>query len=257
MFRKLTALLAAAVAVLLLSDISFGQDVKDPASEIWENAYAWLQTGQNLEEQEQWALAQGSYIEAHRKLQRVASEYPAFESVLVNYRVESLEEKLKENQEKLETKDHEITVKYLDFIDSMETGVEKRYSRNYKESLDTLEFAMSILEEVIEAEPTEIRSAIDSQYKRLENHILWLSETLNRERRSLQRRTLADTVDWGTTQFVKLSDLPQEEVGEMSPELFPPVSLIQEPVLPKVEGPDGDPVGNGVSGGSEAPASAE
>lgn len=223
MFR-LISILAAIQAVTLAPLPSAAQGLsQDPASELWENAYGWLHTGRNLEEAGQWALAQGTYIEALRKLEHVSTQFPDFETEIVNYRIETLSETMSSIEEKLDSSDHDITMKYLDFIESLETGLAQRYSRNYKEALETLEFAKELLEEVIDTDPDRIRPAVDSQYVRLEESITWLGEFLNLKRRSVRRTTITDTVDWGTTRYIKKEDLPQEEFGELSSGLFPRV----------------------------------
>jgi len=223
MFRLFT-ILAVIQAIPLAPLPSAAQGaIQDPASELWENAYGWLQTGRNLEDAEVWALAQGTYIEALRKLEHVSTQFPDFEPVIVSYRIESLRATMSSIEEKLDSSDHDITMKYLDFIESLETGLAQRYSRNYKEALDTLEFAKELLEEVIDTDPDRIRPAVESQYARLEESIQWLGEFLNLKRRSVRRTTVTDTIDWGTTRYIKKEDLPQEEFGELSSGLFPEV----------------------------------
>ncbi len=199
---------------------------EDPASK-WVSVYGWTQTGDRLAAAEQWALAMGSYIESYRQIGELAETHPAYESELVAYRTGKLEQLIETADARLSEDEHETMMKYLDFIESLELGLEQRFSNQYEAALGTLDIARSLLDDLIGKKPPEFREAIDSQYRRLEDNIFWLSSQINYKEASRRRPTIAsdDGRDWGTTRFVKKEDLPDSTDGVFALGLLFPSSL--------------------------------
>jgi hypothetical protein len=199
---------------------------EDPAAK-WVTVYGWTQTGDRLAAAEQWALAMGSYIESHRQIRELAETHPAYETELVTYRTEKLAETIALADARLSDDGHETMMKYLDFIESLELGLAQRFSNQYEEALGTLDIARSLLDDLIGEKPPEFRAAIDSQYRRLEDNILWLSSQIDYKEASRRRpATIAsDGRDWGTTRFVKKEDLPNSADGVFASGMLFPSSL--------------------------------
>lgn len=199
---------------------------EDPAAK-WVSVYGWTQTGDRLAAAEQWALAMGSYIESHRQITELAAAHPAYETELVAYRTEKLEETIATAEARLSEDEHQTMMKYLDFIESLELGLEQRFSNQYEAALGTLDIARSLLDELIGKKPPGFREAIDSQYRRLEDNIYWLSSQINYKEASRRRPTVVtdDGRDWGTTRFVKKEDLPDASDGVFASGILFPSSL--------------------------------
>lgn len=199
---------------------------EDPAAK-WVSVYGWTQTGDRLAAAEQWALAMGSYIESHRQITELAEAHPAFETELVAYRTEKLEETIATADARLSDDEHQTMMKYLDFIESLELGLEQRFSNQYEAALGTLDIARSLLDELIGKKPPGFREAIDSQYRRLEDNIYWLSSQINYKEASRRRPSVVtdDGRDWGTTRFVKKEDLPDASDGVFASGILFPSSL--------------------------------
>ncbi len=176
--------------------------------DLWVKVYGWLQTGTRLSEAEQWPLALGSFIESHRQLALLKTNHPEFEEEMVSYRLDLLEEEIAEAQEKLQPGEQEIMQKYLDFIDSYEEGMRLRFSNQYVESLNTLDIAKVLLDEIIFEKPEEFREAVDSQYLLLHDSLTWLDSQINFRQQTRPSPFVGDGVEWGTTEFVKAADLP-------------------------------------------------
>ncbi len=204
-----------------IAQTSVGNEKKELASDIWTNAFGWIQTGRKLAEAKQWPLALGSYIEALQKYQIVARDFPEFEPELVSFRLDALKTDIEDIQKKLAADDHDVMMAYLDFIDSMEKGQDLRFANNLKEALPILRFAMTLLKEVIKNSPDEFRDAVDDQYVRLDESINWIDSQLNRKLRRPIRASATDSENWGTTDFIKASDLPGNVNIPMSNRLFP------------------------------------
>ncbi|MDF1823986.1 MAG: hypothetical protein P1U68_05045 [Verrucomicrobiales bacterium] len=228
----------AAICLIVVGPVQVWSS-QDP-NEDWVSAYGWLQAGERLAEAGHWPLAMGSYMEAHRKMKQMRSEHPAFEGEMVEYRIAMLEEEIESSQDKLGSGDHDLMVKFIDFAESFETGLDQRFDNRFVEALNTLDVAKVLLDEIIFEKPNEFTEALSPQYEVLQSSLTWLDGQINfRERERQQKSTfVGDGTDWGTTQFVKASDLPGE--GEdilLSSELFP--GLIQ------VEGPEPRTVASG------------
>lgn len=206
---------------------------KDPAAH-WVGAYAWVQTGRDLSEARQWPLAQACFLEARRQMAEVAEFHPGFEPDLVRYRIKALGEEIAGLEDHLGNGDHEVMMKFLDFIESFERGEALRYADEFQTAYETLDFARGLLDDVEASRPDseEVREALVPQRDRIEGHLEWLANTLHRKR--TPSRAFSDTaemegVDWGTTEFVGSEDLPrrEEEMRSsradevLSPDLFP------------------------------------
>lgn len=200
----------------------------DPAAR-WVSVYGWMQTGDRLGAAGHWALAMGSYIESHRQIRELAVAHPTFETELVAYRTGKLAETIETVDARLSEDEHETMMTYLDFIESLELGLEQRFSNQYEAALGTLDIARSLLDALIGKKPPEFREAIDSQYQRLEDNILWLGSQIDYKEASRRRPVTSaanDGRDRGTTRFVKTEDLPDSSDGVIvSGMLFPSTDL--------------------------------
>jgi hypothetical protein len=183
---------------------------EEEPSETWGRAYSWLQTGERLAANEQWALAMGSYIETFRQMKAIREAHPSYEPELVNYRIDRLGEMIEETEPKLPPGGNSITMKFLDFIESYDLGMRQRFSNQYSESLGTLDIAKVILDEIIYENPEEFRDAVDTQYSIMHESIEWLEQQITYRARKPRSAYTSDGVDWGTTEFVKEKDLPAD-----------------------------------------------
>lgn len=195
----------------------------DPAAK-WLGAYAWIQTAERLAESDQWPLALGSYLEANRRIAELAAAHPDFEPEMVAYRREALATTIASTEERLTDDEHETMMKYLDFVESLESGEAQRYANRFEEARGTLGMAKALLEEIVEKKPETFRSAVAWQLDRLESSLAWLDSQLNWSRRPPRRAAASfdSSIDWGTTRFVKAEDLPKAaEGGAVAGALFP------------------------------------
>jgi hypothetical protein len=227
-----------AAALLMAFALPAPAEEADPAAK-WLTVYGWIQTAERLATAEQWPLALGSYLEADRQVKALAEAHPDFEPEMVNYRRGALAKTIVETEARLTTDEHEVMMKYLDFIESLELGEAQRYANEYEAAYGTLGMAKSVLDEIIEKKPEGFRDAVASQYARLESSLTWLDSQINFTARSRPGVALDDSVDWGTTRFVKASDLPSSrENASLTAELFPG-GLVPEsgPATPPVEEP--------------------
>lgn len=192
-----------------------------PASK-WLNVYAWIQTADNLSEAEQWPLALGSYLEAHRQLKRIAAEHPSYEPEIVAYRLENLEYAMAKMEGNLTAGDHDIAMEWVDFIETFEKGQDERFSNDFKTAFATLEVARTLLEGIIAQNPNGFEAAVQTQFEILTESLNYLDSQLNFKRSTRRSYTLDDGIDWGTTRYVKESDLPgNSEDVEVNSMLFP------------------------------------
>tara|TARA_R110002096_G_scaffold332016_2_gene526059 strand:+ start:644 stop:1504 length:861 start_codon:yes stop_codon:yes gene_type:complete len=198
-----------------------GEEEPD-ASTKWVCVYGWVQIGERLADADQWPLAMGSYIEAHRQLADLAEQHPDFEPEMVSYRKEWLDTEIEKTKERLHTGEHDVMMKYLDFIETFELGQSQRFNNDYQSAISTLDIAKSLLDEIIEVKPGEFREAVSSQYDLLLDSIIWLNSQIDFAERSRPATFVNDSDDWGTTEFVKETDLPAEKGAvPMSGDLFP------------------------------------
>ncbi len=203
---------------------------KEDAGSQWVSAYGWIQTGDKLAASKLWPLAIGSYIEADRQIKILAEEHPDYEPDVVAYRLEKLEEDIEAAQGELTTGEHDIMMKYLDFIESYELGKKQRFENKFEDSLTTLSEARSILDELIEEKPDEFEEAVKTQHELLDNSIDWLYSQVSFKRQASRVVSVGDGYDWGTTKYVKESDLPSSKFPvEPSGSLFPNVPAVGAP----------------------------
>lgn len=217
---------------MLLGVLPFGSskaEESDPAA-LWLSVYAWIQTADRLAAADQWPLALGSYLEANRLLEALSESHPSYEPTMLAYRKERLAAVLAESESRLTDDEHEVMMKYLDFIESLELGEAQRYRGEFEEAYATLGMARALLEEIVAIKPEGFREAVASQLGRLESGITWLDSQINFEVMNRPVVAMDDSVDWGTTQFVKESDLPRVTEGEVtSAALFPGGTIDQGP----------------------------
>lgn len=213
-------------AILLLGGIVFVPFLNaedDPAAR-WVSAYAWIQTGDRLAEAQLWPLAIGSYMESHRQITSLAADHPSYEPEVVGYRLEKLESDINSAQENLVHGEHDIMMKYLDFIESFELGLKQRFAGKFPEALTTLDFADTLLDEIVGEKPDEFLEAVSSQQLILLENRDWLDQQVNFEARSRAAIQVPGSTELGTTKFVKESDLPDSlEGSEPNGALFPGV----------------------------------
>jgi hypothetical protein len=212
----------AMVAAFGLAGFGAGTAAESDPETLWVSVYGWNQTGERLAASNHWSLALGSYIEAHRQITALAAAHPAFEPDLIAYRIGALEKTIEETEARLSTDEHETMMKYLDFIESLELGEKQRFANEFKESLDTLDMALSILDEITASKSKDFGEAVDSQRTRLLGHIEWLNSQIDFKASSRVSMTADDGVDRGTTRFVKPEDYPSSRDGVfLSGMLFP------------------------------------
>ena len=242
---------AAGTIFLSLSFSPAFSEENDPAAR-WVSVFGWMQTGERLAAANQWPLAMGSYLESHRQIIELASRYPDFEPELIAYRSEKLEQTIAEAESRLASDEHAVMMKYLDFIESLELGQAQRFRNEFEASLSTLDMAKSLLDDIIAKKPAEFRTAVDSQYQRLESSIEWVNAQIDYKERNRRASYARTSDDRGTTQFVKESDLPRSEEGIGASGILFPVSFAS--IEPAVT-PGGDKVleSSGVEA-SEEPA---
>lgn len=212
-----------AIALLLGIALPAPAEETDPAAK-WLTVYGWIQTAERLTTAEQWPLALGSYLEADRQIKALAEAHPDFEPEMVNYRRGALASTIAKTEARLTTDEHEVMMKYLDFIESLELGESQRYANEYEAAYGTLGMAKSVLDEIIEKKPEGFREAVASQYARLESSLTWLDSQINFTAISRARPGVAldESIDWGTTRFVKVADLPSsQQNASITSELFP------------------------------------
>ncbi|HRQ88936.1 MAG TPA: hypothetical protein PLA50_09075 [Bacteroidia bacterium] len=188
----------------------------DPAS-IWLAAYAWMQTGDQLAEGGQWPLALGSYFEARRQIEALAAQHRGFEVEMV------LERVIHETELRLTDDEHGLTMRYLDFIESLELGLAQRYQNKFEDAYASLGMAKSLLDEIVESKPAEFREAVAPQYQRLESSLQWLDSQINFTAVSSRPAAgFGGSAALGTTRFVKEKDLPVAVDAPLGPSaLFP------------------------------------
>lgn len=210
------------IAALLLAGVETGSAVESDPKALWVSVYGWNQTGEKLAASNLWSLALGSFIEAHRQITALAAAHPDFEPDLIHYRLDALEKTIAETEARLSTDEHETMMKYLDFIESLELGETQRYANEFKESLDTLDMALSILDEITASKASDFSAAVESQRNRLLGHIEWLNSQINFKATSRASVTVNDGVDRGTTRFVTPEQYPNSRDGVfLSGMLFP------------------------------------
>jgi len=209
------------IALLLAFALPATAEEADPAAK-WLTVYGWIQTAERLATAEQWPLALGSYLEADRQIKVLAEAHPDFEPEMVNYRRGALATTIAETEARLTTDEHEVMMKYLDFIESLELGETQRYANEYEAAYGTLGMAKAVLDEIIGKKPEGFREAVASQYARLESSLTWLDSQINFTAMSRPGVALDESVDWGTTRFVKAADLPSsQQNASVTSELFP------------------------------------
>jgi hypothetical protein len=205
----------------------------DPAA-LWVSAYAWLQTGEKLAAAEQWPLASGSYIEALQKFTALHETHPTYEVELVEYRLAALHESLAALESHLTESDHDVMMKYLDFIESFEQGQNARYANQLDDASSTLHIAQTLLDELTAEKPASFRAAMDSQVQMLESSITWVESQISYSRRK-QVVIASSDVDLGTTRFVTAADLPADGGSTLlASALFPTFTMgaISKPAPP-------------------------
>jgi len=216
------------IAALLLAIVDTGSAAESDPKAMWVSVYGWNQTGEKLAASNHWSLALGSFIEAHRQITALAAAYPDFEPDLIRYRLEALEKTIQETEARLSTDEHETMMKYLDFIESLELGESQRYANEFTESLDTLDMALSILDEITASKSSDFSAAVESQRNRLLGHIEWLNSQINFKAASRASVLVDDGVDRGTTRFVTPEQYPNSRDGVFLSGMLFPGSLIEK-----------------------------
>ncbi|HQZ29883.1 MAG TPA: hypothetical protein PK648_17195, partial [Verrucomicrobiales bacterium] len=216
------------IAALLLAIVDTGSAAESDPKAMWVSVYGWNQTGEKLAASNHWSLALGSFIEAHRQITALAAAHPDFEPDLIRYRLEALEKTIQETEARLSTDEHETMMKYLDFIESLELGESQRYANEFTESLDTLDMALSILDEITASKSSDFSAAVESQRNRLLGHIEWLNSQINFKAASRASVLVDDGVDRGTTRFVTPEQYPNSRDGVFLSGMLFPGSLIEK-----------------------------
>ncbi len=222
---------SVATTLLLAFALAAPAGESDPSAR-WLTVYGWIQTAERLAAAGQWPLALGSYLEADRQIKDLAETHPDFEPEMVTYRRGLLVTTISETEARLTIDEHEVMMKYLDFIESLELGEGQRYANEYDAAYTTLAMAKAVLDELIETKPEAFREAVASQYARLESSLDWLGSQIQFTAVSRPGTAAVDeSTDWGTTRFVKAADLPTSRPeASVTSELFP-VGLVSDSAL--------------------------
>ncbi|MEM7699922.1 MAG: hypothetical protein AAF236_16125 [Verrucomicrobiota bacterium] len=196
---------------------------EDPG-DLWVRAYGWISTAERLGEAEQWPLSIAAHIEAFRSIGEIEAIAPDFEPELIAFRAEKIEQAIEEAREEMGAGDHDVMMKFLDVIESIKQGEKLRYSEEYEAAAAEIDFARSLLDEISELRGEGFRHAVSGQYLRIDQHSNYLnSQILHKEASRVLAKIPVDNGDLGTTEFVKLTDLPKEsDAIAMSASLFPP-----------------------------------
>lgn len=217
-------------AVVLLALMGLAGPVPGGAGEEdsgsrWLSVYSWLRTAERLADEGQLPLALGGYLEASRRLEELAKVDPGFEPEMVAYRREALARAVADLEAGLTDDEHGTMMRFLDFVESLEAGERQRYDNDFAGAYETLSLARSVLDELAAEKPDSFREAVSAHYARLDSSLDWLGQQLEFKAASAlaaSRTVPAATGDWGTTRFVKVSDLPASAgPGELAPALFP------------------------------------
>ena len=250
------ALAVAIGAALFAFGIRCGAAEDDPAAR-WLSIYAWLRTAERLAEGGHLPLALGGYLEASRRIERLAEDHPAFEPEMLAYRQKALAETVGAMEEELTDDGHGTMMRFLDFVESLEAGERQRYANEFDEAYETLTMARSILAELSEEKAASFREAVAPHAARIESNLEWLGSQLDHKASSalaVQGPSPTDeSIDWGTTRFVKESDLPAADEGGLAESsLFPGGRIegegkqAEEGAEPSTE--DAEPAGTGSKG---------
>ena len=182
---------------------------EEEAANQWTAAYIWLQTGRNLSESGQAPLAYGSFVEALQQFEKVAEDFPDFETKMVNYRIDAIKKDLGKIKEGLSPEDQLIATEYIEFIQLIKQADEQRYSAQREAALETMRKARASLDAIVARRPTEFAAAVKSQHDRLSDSIDWLDH-LYGHREVVSKFTVAVSGNLikGTTEFISEGDLP-------------------------------------------------
>lgn len=228
------AVLVAVIA--LLGWRAAADETRNPAQK-WVSVHAWIQTGERLASSGQWPLALGSYLEARRQVEEVAAAHPGFEPEMVALRRDRLAASIADAEARVTDDEHEVMMRYLDFIESLEAGEAQRYADQYEVAHATLTVAKALLEEIVAVKPEAFRSAVAPQFARLDSSLTWLESQIDFKTRKVPpvRAFHDDSIDWGTTRYLKPEELPVGAGGLPGPSvLFPGVPL-EAPAAAKAE----------------------
>lgn len=213
------------VARLVLAGMLYGVAAEEDAGSRWLSVYSWLRTAERLAGEGHLPLALGGYLEASRRLEELAKFDPNFEPEMVAYRREALSLAVAGLEGGMTDDEHGTMMRFLDFVESLEAGERQRYGNDFAAAYETLSLARSVLEELTAEKPDSFLEAVAAHSARLDSSLDWLGQQLEFKAASaLASRPPATgtTADWGTTRFVKLSDLPASSgSGELAPALFP------------------------------------
>ncbi len=204
--------------------ISFGFNV-EAAVDQWSRAYSWLQTGRNLTASGCEDLALASYREALVQFEKVASDFPDYETQLVNYRLERLKEEIGAVTSRLSPESVAVADDYLAFIHLLDRVDELRYQAQRDEALVALQQARAALEAIVEKNPDSYGPAVASQTSSIAEQIGMLEASAARKRVKapvVARSTSSYTPRGrGTTEYVQLEDLPSTPSAISGVLLFP------------------------------------
>lgn len=191
----------------------------------WCSAFEWFQTGRNYAGSGQSALALGSYEEALRQFEKVADNFPGYETKMVNYRLKALRREIENMKSEATPEDIAIAAEYITFINLMEKADDERFSSRRAKALETFRQAKAGLAAIVSRKPEVYQTAVKAQQDRLDESITWLGKLVTgAERKPLPLQWPAPVTGRlikGTTEFVKESDLPTSPGQMVSAGLFP------------------------------------
>lgn len=208
MFRAFPVIFSLSLA--FISPVSgFNEEA---AADLWSEGFGWFQNGRNLNDAGQAPLALGSYREALRQFERVAEEFPGFETRMVTYRIKALRREIGDLEGSLTPGDLEMAREYGEIIALIQRADEERYEAKRAQALQLTREARASLDRIVAARPEVLGPALQDQMAVLLRDIEWL------ERRGTvvpsAVRVVSRTVSvsgrriFGTTEFVGSGDLP-------------------------------------------------
>lgn len=206
-----------AFPVILFLSIAFFAPVsgfnEEAAADLWSEGYSWFQNGRLLTDSGQASLALGSYREALRQFEKVAEEFPGFETRMVNYRVKALRREIDGLEGSLSSEDLERAKEYGGIIDLMQQADEARYQAKRTQALQLMREAKASLDRIVATRAETLGPALQDQAAVLQRDIEWLERrgtvVVPTAVRVVSRPVSVSGMKiYGTTEFVGSGDLP-------------------------------------------------
>ncbi len=181
---------------------------EEAALDQWARAYLRLQTGNQLRDAGAPQLALTGFVEALGLFEKLAVEYPGYETDVVQYRIRALRREIAGIEEALSEDDARLSDRFAAFLAQVEQADEERYSGDRKKALETMRTALGELDGIVAADPGTLAPAVERHRVRLTDSIDWLDRLLNRSPAPAGRMRASPLRMLGTTEFIRREDLP-------------------------------------------------